>query len=280
LHHFHGGDAFSVPIDGGAMVTLADSQGGTGVAVDANWVYWTSGIEPGVFKVPLAGGARTTLFNSGQPFLLASDATRLYWTDLEGPDAGTIQSISKTGTAPITIATGQNNPWGIAVDATSAYWTNNGTDVAMWKDGAVMKAPIAGGGTPTVLASGSEVRAPQGIAVDATHVYWTNSDGRIMKVPIDGGTPTTLASGLSGPPFTLAIDDVNVYFTKEYGTPTGPGYVMRVPKTGGCFMALAPGGNLQGIAVDAKNVYWADATGLGSPMGTPNGPGVKQLPKP
>jgi hypothetical protein len=78
-------------------------------------------------------------------------------------------------------------PRGIAVDATSVYWTNE------YSSGTVMKVPT-GGGTPTTLASGQSY--PQGIAVDATSVYWTNDiSGTVMKVPTGGGTPTTLASG-------------------------------------------------------------------------------------
>ncbi len=41
--------------------------------------------------------------------------------------------------------------------------------------------------------------APDSLAVDGTHVYWGNSeDGTIKKVPIGGGSVTTLATTVGG----------------------------------------------------------------------------------
>jgi hypothetical protein len=46
-----------------------------------------------------------------------------------------------------------------------------------------------------------------------------------MKIPLDGGTPTTLASGLSGPN-RIAVDATSVYWTSQ-NLPTN-GSVMKV----------------------------------------------------
>ncbi len=69
--------------------------------------------------------------------------------------------------AATTLASGPSGPYGIAVDATSVYWTNS-------TGGAVMKVPLDGG-VATTLASGQS--GPFDIAVDDSSVYWTNTDG-------------------------------------------------------------------------------------------------------
>jgi hypothetical protein len=53
-----------------------------------------------------------------------------------------------------------------------------------------------------------------------------------MKVPIGGGTPTTLASG-QGSPACIVIDATSVYWT-DFGS----GAVMSTSKAGGALVTL------------------------------------------
>ena len=68
------------------------------------------------------------------------------------------------------------------------------------------------GGAPTTLAASGW---PYGIAVDGTHVYWTECSAyTVMKVPLGGGTPVTLASN-QAEVWAIAVDATNVYWTLQ-----------------------------------------------------------------
>src|SRR5690606_37993714 len=112
-------------------------------------------------------------------------AENIYWTEF-GTDAsfsdGAVHMAPIAGGAPITVASGERGPYGLAVDATYVYWARHDFSSG------IMKTAIAGGEVLTV--KDSEAR-PAGILVHGADIYWTNADnppyetnGQIMKPAI------------------------------------------------------------------------------------------------
>jgi hypothetical protein len=90
-----------------------------------------------------------------------------------------------------------------------------------------MKMPLAGG-TPSTLAD-AQIN-PTAIAVDDSSVYWANqcleisqcsnteatvvSGGTIMKIPLEGGTPSTLVMGQCDID-SIVVDSTSIYWTNS-----------------------------------------------------------------
>jgi len=220
-------DIRKMPITGGSPATLATSPGGLqSIAVDAHYVYWTTGWSR-LMRVSLDGSEVTELVDDSAMSYgfsaIALDATHIYWSSRGelGPNMGSVSKIPLEGGPITTLATGQSDPSRIAVDANNVYWTNVGD---FNENVGLMKVPIDGGDPVTLVSTKSsayaQYAAVAGVFVDEQSIYWTSQgtqeydhyDGTVMKMPVEGGAPTTIASAVRWAGESLVLRDCRLYF--------------------------------------------------------------------
>jgi hypothetical protein len=194
----------------------SDCEPGKGCALlssdDANCGTCGHGCQGGAC---LSGACQPVAVASGQygPFAVAVNATDVYWLDGHGnvlkcpltgcppaADGGSVATLVASG--PIPLIAGA-----IALDQANVYWISGNA-------GLVMKCPLSGCTSPTVLASG---QTPYDIALDDTYVYWANdsANGGVMRCPLSGcnsadggGGPVTFASSLNCKSVDVSITGV------------------------------------------------------------------------
>ena len=225
-------------IQSGQTAMLSVSASGTSLTYQ--WYQGTSGNT----SSPISGATSSSYTTP------ALTQTTSYWVRVSQTcSSATVDSItatvSITVTQPITLASGQNYPYGIAVDSTSVYWVEN--------TGGNVNKVDKNGGTVTTLASGQGY--PLVIAIDSASVYWTdNNSAAIRKVGINGGTVTTLASYAYMNTGGIAVDSTNVYWSSSI-----EGSIKKIGVNGGAVTTVASGqNNPSGIAVDSNYVYWSE----------------------
>jgi len=172
------------------------------IAADADetFVYWSELAPAQIYRKPMAGGPKEQvgIGGPGQAAFLALDGTQLYVSDhrpmvgnvatdkvlysemdtigglavRDGVVYWALQTTGKIMAGPISGSAGGGSvvldvapaqPMGVAVDATSIYWIEDGQRIK--------QAPKRGGATVTLYEG-----PPFGqgdIAVDATAIYWT-----------------------------------------------------------------------------------------------------------
>jgi hypothetical protein len=212
----------------------------------------------------------TLASNQEYPSAIAVDSRNVYWANAgERPSGsgtpramGTIMSVPIAGGTPVTLASGQAYPVGIAVDGDDVYWTNQGYPPGTLDTnvGTVMQVP-RGGGVPITLAAGQP--EPQGIAVAGSVVVWTLlgpiqsgavGPGLVLTVPVGGGDITTVAT--TGPATAVASSPSgNAYWACAAG-------IESAPLDGGPIEPVTPRSmGAVWVALDATSVYWTTHTG-------------------
>jgi hypothetical protein len=252
----------SMPTSDGTPAVVGTGCRQTTLAVDATNAY-CAGSDQNVRAIALSGGASTALAATEPALDVAVDPSRVYFTTFYGERVTGGNNISVVGAVPIDggpvlrLATSQLLPSSVAVGGGYLYWLDavqddNGAHPASGV--AVMRVPVDGGAAASIASTTGISPGLSGenkaIAIDLSSVYFSN-EAALLKVPLAGGSPMTLATGFS---LALAIDDASVY----WATADSGGAIMRTPLSGGVSTTLVAGETAASVAVDASHVYWSN----------------------
>ena len=195
----------------------------SGIAVDAEHVYWKSGDNIGRANLDGTGVDPSFISVTGVGYGgLAVDDGHIYWShDYFIPDSAGIGRANLDGSAPDP----QSIPVraeGITVDAQHLYWTGTYSD-GFAPGPSIGRANVDGSDIQELFMGGATGLHPMlftDVAVDAAHIYWTQYGtyvaGTIGRANLDNtGSDSDFLTGLGigTYPARLTVDDDHIYWT-------------------------------------------------------------------
>jgi hypothetical protein len=251
-----------VPLDGGDAQTIADGQLVTGaIAVSEKFVYWANGQVQGqarVLRAPLGGGTIEVVASGLHfPGAIVVDATDVYFVESCCSNQG-LWRVSKDGGAAVRIADipARTFAFGLAVDRTSVYWTQDAFGMG---DGQIMRLAKQSGATEVFVPAQPGVGA---VAVDAWNVYWYVSEGNggptraVRRRALAGGEVGDLATDEAE---ALGADGTFVWWGAIEATDGGhQAWLRRMGAAGTDAATWVLGKQIAHIAFDRTRVVWAD----------------------
>jgi len=261
-------DVFRQPVE---VVPGGPPRCGGAISVNPRGIFWNDYCVGESLRVPLSGGAPVTLARSESPTALRLDEESLYWISEPKPGEWVVElrRISQDGGASVSLVTGEPPSFsGLAVDDSRVYWI--GSRLGNERSGLLSSISKDGTGDTQVLAS--DLVNPFHLVRGADALYWVQEDAKpaddsslstysIMRFPLAGGTPVTLAAGQQRP-YDFAVHGSSVYWihggyqTGEQDRP--PGALMRLPVEGGTPTQLTEITNPIALVVDDTGIFCVD----------------------
>lgn len=215
---------------------------------------------PPTMLAPAPEKARTPILLAqlnGEPVHIAVDAAAVYVTEQDGDKdhvPTNIVRIPLNGGKPTVLAANQRAAQSIVAAKDALFWIVSG-DVDRNIADAVMRVPVAGG-KPSKVGK-TFVASEAALVADATYLYFGDyhaTTGRLMRLPIAGGTAQEIAAYGEDTVSVLAVDAISAYWVSL-------GAIVKAPIGGGPVTVLvkdAGVGNVWGLASDGSHLYWTD----------------------
>ena len=129
----------------------------------------------------------------------------VYFTAISPGEGAAVFKAGADGAAPTKLFAGAPlvSPFGITIsdDGQTLFVADVGAETETEEGGMIFSLPVAGG-TPFIV-KGTEGTMPRGLEIQGDQIYYSGTSGKrpkalpaVFKIPVAGGAPAVLASGL------------------------------------------------------------------------------------
>ncbi len=173
----------------------------------------------------------------------------IYFTQATSASSPGVARVPVSG-GPVTALSPDDSAWGLVLAGGNIIYATGSFGLPSIQ---MVKSVPIDGGAPTNLYSPPDNAGVNSLVADSANVYLAVNDGNIVRVPLGGGAPTTIATGQEDNVW-LAIDPEYLY----WGANSIEGTIIRKMALGGgpvVDLGTAPL-PANGVAVDATYVYF------------------------
>lgn len=250
-----GGSVSSSASDSSSVASGAGGDIGSGGATASSSSSSATASSSGTGGMIDCNAGETIAALQAVPNGIAVAGMDVYWANTGD---GTIMTWHEASIPMLWYTAAANGPMHISANAHQVCWTDSNNNRVECKSDAPNKM------FPHTIVDIAATSSPSSIIVDDTYAYWTNSGvGEVRKqvVPVSntsGNVSSVITASPGSNPDWIAVDATGTAFWVNYTDMTimkrSPGDLVQGPPLVMNQIAL------NGLAVDADDVYWTSAT--------------------
>lgn len=209
---FGAGNVMSGAAAGGGQFTMIASKqdGAFDVTAASGAIFWTT-VQSCTVAESADGGKAHVLVHAKQPFTaITSTDEHVFWVSIEDKIIARYD-IGSGSVSTLLSVDALDLPSTLATDGKNVYFGGTSPTELV-----VSAIPIASGDPIALFAEDCNdaggARCIGDVATDGDFVYFTSKLGEVRKVPVSGGSATTIAKGQARP-FAVTVDDRCVYWS-------------------------------------------------------------------